>query len=238
VNTGEAESSWIGPRLLLLRHGEVVSHKGDMPLTPRGRRQARRAGRDVGASSADVVMLLASPTARTRDTAAEFFQGLREAAPESPVPEPRTSFALRNPDLYLAGHHVNMVSTAAAFCEQAPIVTERQCLRLPFFAGFLNAPDRIGYWLTHANPPGDDPAAVAARVAAFATSLADVPGQVTKTVVGVTHSPLLRAAALTFLGEDPGEPHYLHGYSIRVREGGRIDAAVFSPFQTAGVRRP
>jgi hypothetical protein len=183
-------------------------------------------------------MLLTSPTVRTRESAAEFFQGLREVAPESHVPEPRVSFALRNPDLYLAGHHVNMVSTAAAFCEQAPVVTEQQCLQLPFFAGFLNAPDRIGYWLTHASPPGDDTATVAARVAAFATSLSDVPGQVTKTVVGLTHSPLLRAVALEFLDEDPGEPHYLHGYSIRVREGGRLHATAFSPFQPAEVVRP
>jgi broad specificity phosphatase PhoE len=229
----EAESSWIGPRLLLLRHGEITSHKGDVPLTQRGHRQARQAGRRVGTSGANVVLVLTSRTVRTRETAAEFFHGLCEAAPDSHVPEPRVSFALRNPDLYLAGHHVNMVSTAAAFCEQAPMLTEEQCLRVPFFAGFLNAPDRIGYWLTHTSPPGDDTAAVAARLAAFAASLSDVRRRVTETVVGFTHSPLLRAVALEFAGVDPGEPDYLHGYSIRVREGRRLHAEAFNPFERA-----
>jgi broad specificity phosphatase PhoE len=229
----EAESSWIGPRLLLLRHGEIASHKGDMPLTARGYRQAHQAGRRVATSRADVVLVLTSPTVRTRETAAQFFHGLREAAPDLHVPEPRVSFALRNPDLYLAGHHVNMVSTAAAFCEQAPMLTEEQCLRVPFFAGFLSAPDRIGYWLTHTDPPGDDAAAVAARLAAFAGSLSDVPRRVTETVVGITHSPLLRAVALEFVGADPGEPDYLHGYSIRVCEDSRLHAEAYNPFERA-----
>lgn len=226
----ETQPSWTGPRLLLLRHGEVASHGGDMSLTARGRQQARHAGRRLGASCADVTALLASSTVRARETAAELLHGLREADSQASTPEPRVSVVLRNPDLYLAGHRVDMVSTAAAFCEQAPLLTEQQCRQIPFFAGFLDAPDRIGYWVTHPDPPGEGTAAVAARVAAFARSLSDVPGRVGRTVVGVTHSPLLRAVALEFLGEDPGEPDHLCGYCVRVRPGGSVHVEPFDPF--------
>lgn len=230
---------WVGPRLLLLRHGHIASHRGDIPLTDRGHRQARLAGQRLGEAGVDVMSVLFSPTVRTRETAAEFFLGLGETAPALRVPEPRASFALRNPDLYLAGHHVNLVSTATAFCEQAPALTEPQCLRVPFFAGFLGTPDRIGYWVQHPDPPGDDASAVAKRVTAFARSLGDVPGRAGQTVVGMTHSPLLRAIATRFIGADPGEPEYLHGYAVRVARGGTLHIEEYSPFdRRRGRARP
>jgi broad specificity phosphatase PhoE len=221
---------WTGPRLLLLRHGHIASHRGDVPLTERGHWQARLAGQRLGESGGEVMAVLHSPTVRTRETAAEFYRSLCVANPALRIPEPRASFALRNPDLYLAGHHVNMVSTVAAFCEQAPALTEEQCLRVPFFAGFLSAPDRIGYWVGHSQPPGDDAAAVAGRVTAFARSLGDVPGRTGQVVVGMTHSPLLRAIAGRTLGADPGEPEHLHGYSVRVDRRGALHVDAYRPF--------
>lgn len=236
MTAAAAPPPFTGPRLVLLRHGEIASHRGDVPLTQRGHRQARRAGRLVGRAEAMVTAVLASPTVRTRETAAGVFRGLLDVAP-APYPhpaEPRPSFALRNPDLYLAGHHVNLVSTAAAFCEQAPALTERQCLQVPFFGGFLHAPDRIGFWVGHPDPPGDGAAAVAARVAAFALSLSDVPGRQDETVIGVTHSPLLRAVARQFLGADPGEPGYLHGYLIRARADRSLLVEEYAPTAAVG----
>jgi len=224
---------WVGPRLILLRHGEIASHHGDIPLTERGHQQARRAGRAIGRTGTTLSAVLTSATVRTRETAADLYLGLRDAAPELTVTEPRLSFALRNPDLYLAGHHVNFVSTATAFCEQAPVLSEAQCLDVPFIAGFLNAPDRIRYWLTHPSPPGDDSRGVATRLATFVASLADVPGRESRTLIGITHSPLLRALALEFLGADPGEPEYLHGYSIHVRHDRGIDVEPFNPYEAA-----
>jgi len=121
-----------------------------------------------------------------------------------------------------------MVSTAAAFCDQVRGLTECECLEVPFFAGFLSAPDRIAWWLHCKHPPGDDAAGVAARVAAFAVSLLDAPGRFPPVVVGVTHSPVLRAIALEFLREDPGEPDYLTGYSVLATEGGAVSVEVSS----------
>jgi broad specificity phosphatase PhoE len=223
---------WVGPRLLL-RHGHTASHRGDAPLTERGHRQARLAGRRVAEADAGVMSMLYSPTVRTRETAAEFFRSMCAAGPAPRVPEPRASFALRNPDLDLAGHHVNMVSTAAAFCEQAPALTESQCLRVPFFVGFLGTADRIGYWLRHPHPPGDDASAMAVRITAFARSLGDVPGRTGQTVVGVAHSPLLHAVATEVLGTDPGEPEHLNGYSVRVDHEGALHVEEYSPFDRA-----
>lgn len=71
-------------------------------------------------------------------------------------------------------------------------------------------------------PSGDDAAAVAARVAAYAVSLQDVPGRFPPLVVGVTHSPVLRVIAMTYLHDDPSEPPYLTGYSILATAVGAV----------------
>jgi broad specificity phosphatase PhoE len=209
------------PRLILLRHGEVASHRGDVPITDEGRRQATEAGRRLGGLRS--VRLLAGATRRARETAEGVAAGLRAAG--VPVSGPDVAFALRNPDLYLAGARVDMVSSPEAFAEQVPWLTPGDVLAVPFFAGFLTAPDRIGYWLRSSSPPGDDADAVAARIVTFARSLAD--GRPPETVVAVTHSPVLRAVAVGLGLEDPGEPPYLTGYGVRTDPAG---AAVFDPF--------
>lgn len=213
-------------RLVLLRHGEVASHRGDIPVTAAGREQAVDAGRCLAAAGLGSVRLLSGATRRAKETADGVRHGL--AAAGVPVAGPDVAFALRNPDLYLAGARVDMVSSAEAFAQQVPWLAADDVLAVPFFAGFLTAPDRIEFWLRSANPPGDDCAAVAARIAAFARSLGD-RGTGADTVVAVTHSPVLRAVAVGLGLEDPGEPPYLTGYAVTAGDDG-VRAELFTPF--------
>ncbi len=216
------------PELILLRHGAVDSHRGDVPLTAAGRAQAHEAGCRLAAHRRGPIRVLCGATRRAQETAQLLAQGLGSADPSRPVVGPDVAFALRNPDLYLGGARVDMVSSAAAFAEQAPGLTEGDVLSVPFFAGFLDAADRIGWWLQHDRPPGDDAAAVTTRVASFARSLGDGVAVAAPTVVGITHSPVLRAVAAQLLGSDPGEPPYLHGYALDAE--GEVSARPFSPW--------
>jgi broad specificity phosphatase PhoE len=203
------------PALILLRHGEVNSHQGDVPLTRTGRVQAERAGRLLAQLPADRVCILVGPTLRAQQTGLLLLHGLTSANPGMQATGPTVTPALRNPDLYLAGHRVDMVSSAAAFAAQAPGVTEEHVTRITFYSDFLTSPDRIGYWLRHDKPPGDTVSMVAARLHRFAASLGDAGG--VDLAVGVTHSPVLRALGRHYAGEDPGEPDYLGGYCVRMQ---------------------
>jgi broad specificity phosphatase PhoE len=217
-------------RLLLLRHGEVVSHRGDQPLTPAGRYSAEQAGRQLAGSGLGTLGVLSGATRRARETAQGLVEGVTAAAPSTPVSAPRVAFALRNPDIYLGGERVEMVSTAEAFAAQVPEMAADEVMRQEFYSAFLTAPDRIGYWLHCPNPPGDDALGVAARIAAFAASLGDRGPAAPDTVVGVTHSPVLRAVAVAFTGADPGEPAYLNGYLVDVMDDGTVRSTAFDPF--------
>jgi broad specificity phosphatase PhoE len=212
-------------RLYLLRHGEVSSHQGDVPITRAAERQAYEAGRRLAGEAAEPLRILTGETRRAVDTAAHLARGVVDAGGR--VVGPEVAFALRNPDLYLSGVRVNMVSSTAAFAEQVEGVAAEDVAALDFFPEFIASPDRIGWWLTLESPPGEDAAALAQRVRAFATSLADpVPGR-ENTVVAVTHSPLIRAAGLDFLGEDIGEPPWVTGLLATVDDDGAIRAEVY-----------
>ena len=215
------------PRLLLLRHGEVASHRGDIPLTTAGRDHAVEAGRRLAASGLGAVRLLSGATRRASETAMGVGEGLASAGAAAAGPD--VAFALRNPDLYLAGARVDMVSSADAFAAQVPWLSAGDVLAAPFFADFLTAPDRIEFWLRAEDPPGDDAATVAARIVAFARSLAD-SGTGADTVVAVTHSPVLRAVAVGLGLDDPGEPGYLTGYAVEVATDGTARAERYDPF--------
>jgi broad specificity phosphatase PhoE len=203
-------------RLLLLRHGEVPSHRGDLAVTERGLVTAERAGQAV-AERGRRVRVLAGDTVRARQTADAIAAGARRGG--AVVDGPRVAFALRNPDIYVAGDRVNMVSSAAALAEQVPGFTEREAGAVPFFSTFFDHPDRVGWWLRLADVPGDDAATVAARVTRFAASLPDRAADPADLIVGVTHSPLLRACALAHLGYDPGEPEWVSGLELTVTPG-------------------
>jgi broad specificity phosphatase PhoE len=200
-------------RLLLLRHGEVSSHRGDVAVTDRGLGSAENAGRRL-AVVADRINVLTGETLRTRQTGAAIAAGARAAG--ATVDEPRVAFALRNPDIYVAGERVDMVSSAAALAEQVPGMTIEEAAAVPFFAEFFDHPDRIGWWLRLGDVPGDDAGALARRIDHFAASLPDRTAQPAELTVGVTHSPVLRACALAHLGQDPGEPEWLTGLELSV----------------------
>jgi broad specificity phosphatase PhoE len=200
-------------RLLLLRHGEVSSHRGDVAVTDRGLDGAENAGRRL-AVIADRISVLTGETLRTRQTGAAIAAGARAAG--ATVDEPRVAFALRNPDIYVAGERVDMVSSAAALAEQVPGMTIEEAAAVPFFAEFFDHPDRIGWWLRLGDVPGDDAEALARRIDHFAASLPDRTAQAAELTVGVTHSPVLRACALAHLGQDPGEPEWLTGLELLV----------------------
>jgi broad specificity phosphatase PhoE len=213
-------------RLILLRHGQVASHRGDVPITDTGREQARRAGAWLARQNFDVVEVLYGGTRRTRETAEGVAAGLARDGSVLPTSD---SFALRNPDLYLGGQRVTMVSGAEAFAEQVPALEPKDVLAVPFFGTWLTHPERVGFWVGSSHPPGDTAASVARRIDAFARSLADVPAWRGRTVIGVTHSPVLRSIGLVTAGTDPGEPPYVHGYQLVVRQAASMDVTVVSP---------
>ena len=138
-----------------MRHGEVESHRGDHPLTEAGREQA--SGPAAGwRRRAGSVRLLSGATRRARETAESASgPGWWRPTHSVHVTAPQVAFALRNPDLYLAGERVDMVSSAEAFAAQVPGMSPEEVLAVPFYSGFLGAPDRIAHWVDSARPPGD-----------------------------------------------------------------------------------
>lgn len=213
-------------RLVLLRHGEVGSHRGDVPVTDRGLDSAEQIGRRL-AATAGRIRVLTGETLRTRQTGAAIATGATKAG--ATVDEPRVAFALRNPDLYVGGERVDMVSSAAALAEQVPGMSEKEAAAVPFFAKFFDQPDRIGWWLGLDDVPGDDAETVARRVDHFAASLPDRTAEPAGLTVGVTHSPLLRACALAHLGHDPGEPEWLTGLELSVRPDRSVAVYWYAP---------
>jgi broad specificity phosphatase PhoE len=197
--------------LLLLRHGEVASHRGDVPITEPGRAHAVRAGKALATAYDDPVTLLFGSTRRTRETAEAIAEGIGDP---HRITGPADAFALRNPDLYVAGTRVNMVSSAGSLAEQVPGMTEAQAAAHGWFAPFFTAPDRIGWWLEQTDPPGETGADLVRRITAFARSLADPGPLAGRLVVGVTHSPVLRAVLRHATGADPGEPGYITGARV------------------------
>jgi broad specificity phosphatase PhoE len=200
----------------LVRHSEIASHRGDVPLTDNGVEIARQVGRELGKGSA-AFRVLTGGTLRTRQTAEAVAEGARTEGAE--VEGPRLAFALRNPDMYAAGSRVNMVSSAAALAEQVPDMTAQQAEANAWWSQFFSAPDRIGWWLAQGSPPGETARDLTARVLRFAISLADPGPTRDRVVIGVTHSPVLRGLSQHATGDDPGEPGYVTGLAIRIADG-------------------
>ena len=213
--------------LLLLRHGRVAHHRGDVPLTEMGVAQAEAAGQWFGTQGRTIAGLLSGETRRTRDTATHFAASYRAAAPGHSMPEPVVSFGLRNPDLYLGGHRINLGEGAEFLASQAPGVDPATVEASTFYGALMHAQDRVGYWLEHGNVPGENAHDVGRRIDILARSLADVEQWRGRTVVAVTHSPVLRAVRFRHTGEYSKEPPFLHGYSLTVRASGAIEFAEF-----------
>ena len=217
-------------RVLLLRHAQVASHRGDVPVTAEGLETAAGVGGALAASSPRI-RVLSGNTLRARQTAQAIADGARRAG--GTADGPAEAFALRNPDLYLAGTRVDMVSAAAAFAAQVPGLSEEDVARVPFFVGFVAASDRIGWWLRHPSPPGDDAPAVRKRITDFAVSLADYPQPGPDLTVAVTHSPVIRACALGACPQDPGEPPWVGGMEITVSADGAARVSWFGAISPA-----
>jgi len=205
-------------RVHWVRHGKVASHRGDTSLTDEGRRQVEVVGEQFSRElvSGEVVSLLHAPTRRTRETAFVLYNSIAKALEEGRHPQidllaPTEHWAIRNPDIYVAGTRIELVSTVEAVAEQLPpsCLSLEQIAQLPFLPGFWGTPDRIGYWVNPPNPPGEDADAVARRLLTFAVSLLDLPRVRPRRYICVTHSPPMRAFLRRYLlGYDPGEPAY------------------------------
>ena len=173
----------------------------------------------------EIVHFMHAPTLRTKQTAQEIRASMDETLGSGSGVDllgVTEQWAIRNPDLYVAGQRVEMVSSAEALAEQlsAPAVDPETLSRHPFFGEFWASADRIGYWVEHPDPPGEDPVAVARRQMTFAMSLPDATeGRPVRYVLS-THSPVLRAILLCYLGEDPGEPGYLEPVDLILPEDG------------------
>lgn len=213
-------------RVHLLRHAQVASHRGDVPLTETGRQQAETEGRRLAESLAqsEVPTVLYAPTQRALQTATALHAGLSSSleGQNTDAPAPTEEQALRNPDLYVAGTRVEMVSTAEDLAVQLPPwgPGAKELSGHHFFREFWGSDDRVGYWVSHPSPPGEDSTAVGRRLVAFASSLREVPTGLPQRYLCVTHSPIIRALLRCFFeGGDPGEPDYLEALELSASPG-------------------
>ena len=227
-------------RVHWVRHGKVASHRGDIPVTDEGLQQVEVAGRHFYNEfvAGEVISLLHTPTRRTRETAHKLYTtmiGLSDeeqhrdfhSQPHFIVLEPVEHRAIRNPDIYVAGIRIELVSTPEALVEQIPLLSRVPTLQAlaqhPFLSGFWHDPDRIGYWVNHPNPPGEDADAVARRLFTFAASLTDLPGETPRRYICVTHSPPIRAFIRRYItGSDPGEPNYVEATDMLFSPDGML----------------
>ena len=213
-----------------VRHAQVASHQGDLPVSGEGRQQVEAAGRQFSKKliAGEVVSLLYAPTRRTRETALLLYSSMIEVfdcaeQPEVYLSPPVEHWAIRNPDIYVAGVRIELVSTAGTLVEQLPpsSLGSQELAQLPFLRGFWADPDRIGYWVNHPNPPGEDADTVARRLLTFAVSLLDLPRVQPRRYICVTHSPEIRAFVRRYLlGHDPGEPGYLASVDLEFENDG------------------
>lgn len=212
-------------RLYLLRHGEVTSYRGDPPITADAEQEAFEVGQAFGRRERKLIEVLNADTRRAMGTAAHLARGVVDAGGQ--VVGPDVAFALRNPDLYIAGVRVDMAGSPDAFADQVNGLSAEDVASLDFFPKFVASPDRIGWWLVHESPPGEDAGSVAARVRSFAASLVDPIPRRPDVVVAVTHSPLLRALGLHFLGHDIGEPPWVSGLVVSVDGDRKMSVDLF-----------
>ena len=151
------------------RHAEIPSHRGDLPATSAGLMHAEAVGAALAAScpAGARVEFLHAPTVRTVQTAEALRRGVRSglgAGRDVQLGAPRVEQAIRNPDLYVAGYRVEMVSALDAVAAQLPddALTHDELERHTFFSRFLTAPDRVGLWVADDARPAS--AATTSRV--------------------------------------------------------------------------
>ena len=195
-------------------------------MTEAGLVHAERTGKAIGSCVDAPLSVMYGGTTRTGETAEAIVRGIGD--PER-VAGPIDTFALRNPDMYLAGARVNMVSSAASLAEQVEGMTAEQVEANEWWTTFFQAPDRIGWWLAQNDPPGETGRDLARRIHRFARSFIDPGPHRGRFLVCVTHSPLLRAVLSAATGQDPGEPPFVTGALVKVSPTGQIDASPHEP---------
>ena len=193
-----------------VRHGEIASHRGDVPLTPGGVEAAESAGERLALSLTPgaSVEFLHAPTRRTLETAQALRRGVARSVDQDTLDAPRVELAIRNADLYVAGTRVEMVSSVEALAEQLPEGTTslQELAANDFFARFWAEHDRTAVWLRDPDPRASGP--LTSRVGSLHLPGASrTPAVLARYVVCVTHSGPLRAILLQYLtSRDPGEP--------------------------------
>lgn len=210
------------------RHAEIPSHRGDLPATSDGLAHAEAVGRALAAACPPGahVEFLHAPTIRTVQTAEALRRGMEQALPVGAgvrLGEPRVEWAIRNPDLYVAGHRVEMVSAIDALAAQLPddALTPDELERHHFFSRFVSSPDRIALWVADDDPPGERADEVARRFLTWARSLCDTRRTYPRRFVCVTHSGPMRAILRRYvLGRDPGEPEYVEAVELALDADG------------------
>src|SRR5260370_35792920 len=97
-------------RVHWVRHGKIESHRGDMPLTDEGLRQAEAFGQRLNEEliMGEVVSFLYAPTRRARQTTETLYNTLRTPpgyadSRQTQVLGPVETWALRSPDSCGAG---------------------------------------------------------------------------------------------------------------------------------------
>jgi len=206
----------------LVRHGRVASHRGDVSITEQGRKETRYAGMRMAESvkPSEEIHVLCTSNVRSKETAATLYETLKEhVGPDVELAAPREEWAIRNPDQFLAGRRVEMVSTAQAIADQIPGTgaSVDAVDAVAYYHAFFRSSDRIGYWLEHPSPPGEDSAAVGRRIVSFCTSLLDLPAARRRRYVCVTHSPVMRAVLVRYMDHDPGEPGWVERVDLVLR---------------------
>ena len=215
-------------QLILLRHGDVASHRGDVPVTQTGIERAERVGRAIGALYNGEISVLFGGTRRTRETAEAIIRGIGDLGR---VNGPTDAFALRNPDMYVEGTRVNMVSSPESLAEQVVGMTPTEVEDNVWWTSFFEATDRIGWWLSHDDPPGESGHDVARRIKYFARSFAAMGPLRSRIHVCVTHSPLLRSVLRAAGGADLGEPGFVTGALLRVSANGQLKTNPYDPLE-------
>ena len=101
-------------RVHWIRHGEISSHRGNVPLTESGLAESRERGRLLAGdlSPGEVVHFMHAPTLRTRQTVEEIRPSMATTlGPGGDVDllVVRDQYAIRNSDLYVGGQRVEIV---------------------------------------------------------------------------------------------------------------------------------
>jgi broad specificity phosphatase PhoE len=211
----------------LFRHGAVASHRGDVALTERGARDAEAAGERLATvlEPGAALEFLHAPTRRALETAEAIRRGVARAVPTDAgitVGNPHSEQAIRNPDLYIAGTRVEMVTSIQALAAQLPpgLLTTDAVANNEFFVRFWAARDPMRVWLDDDDPPGERRSDVARRFFAYARSLTDIVAEHPRHYVCVTHSGPMRAILREYVTQqDPGEPEYAEAIQLRFDRG-------------------